>query len=247
MQQSSAVLNAIPRFLRRPRERAPSKLEIKSEKLGPAAPRAPLPRPETTIHGGTAPVRPDFLAADKTEAAPAPSAPPNVIRAPLAAVASGPAPAPRVAAPMPAYLSAPLSSAYPPPRRAALPWLAPKAAPAGRDGVVDLTAHRGAADSAPRRVQQDLRAALAADLTKFGENTGDDISDDARDDIGDDDIAFQVTLPRSVIRQIRLLAAEEETTHRAVILRVLRAAGLAVPDGADVDRRANPARRRQQA
>jgi len=242
MQQSSAFQNTIPRFLRRPRERAPNKLEIP----GPAAavPRAPLPRPETTIHGGTAPVRPDFLAADTAEAAPAM---PKAIRAPIAAVAPVAAPAPRVAAPIPAYLSSPLPSAYPLPRRAALPWLAPKAVPAGREGVVELTAHRGAAESLPRRAQKDLRAALAADLTTFGEDTGDDIADDARDEIGDDDIAFQVTLPRSVIRQIRLLAAEEETTHRAVILRVLRAAGLAVPEGADVDRRANPARRRQQA
>lgn len=238
MQQSSAFQNTIPRFLRRPRERAPSKLEIPAPAV--AAPRAPLPSPETTIHGGTAPVRPDFLAADKTEAAPAM---PKVIRAPLAAVAPVAAPAPRVATPTPAYVSAPLPSAYPPPRRAALPWLAPKAVPAGREGVVELTAHRSAAEAAPRRAQQDMRAALAADLTTFGEDSGDDISDDT----GDDDIAFQVTLPRSVIRQIRLLAAEEETTHRAVILRVLRAAGLAVPEGADVDRRANPARRRQQA
>lgn len=61
------------------------------------------------------------------------------------------------------------------------------------------------------------------------------------------DVAFQVTLPRSVIRQIRLCAAAEGTTHRAIILRALRTAGLAIPEGADVDRRALAARRRQQA
>lgn len=63
----------------------------------------------------------------------------------------------------------------------------------------------------------------------------------------DEDAAFQVTLPRGVIRQIRLLAAEEGTTHRAIILRYLREAGLAVPEGADIDRRTAAARRRQQA
>ncbi len=63
----------------------------------------------------------------------------------------------------------------------------------------------------------------------------------------DRDAAFQVTLPRSVIQQIRLLAAHKGTTHRAIILQSLRIAGLSVPDGADVDRRALAARRREQA
>ncbi len=63
----------------------------------------------------------------------------------------------------------------------------------------------------------------------------------------DDDAAFQVTLPRSVIRQIRLFAAEQGTTHRAVVLRALRTAGLNIPEGADVDRRAVAAKRRHQA
>lgn len=60
------------------------------------------------------------------------------------------------------------------------------------------------------------------------------------------DVAFQVTLPRSVIRQIRLIAAEEGTTHRAIVLRSLRLAGLTVPQGADVDRRRATARRRSE-
>lgn len=64
---------------------------------------------------------------------------------------------------------------------------------------------------------------------------------------GNEDAAFQVTLPRNVIRQIRVLAAEEGTTHRAIVLRSLRQAGLAVPDGADVDRRVLAAKRRQRA
>lgn len=63
----------------------------------------------------------------------------------------------------------------------------------------------------------------------------------------EDDAAFQVTLPRSVIRQIRILAAQEGTTQRAIVLRALRLAGLAVPEGADIDRRILAGRRRQRA
>jgi hypothetical protein len=69
--------------------------------------------------------------------------------------------------------------------------------------------------------------------------------DDPQDDAGD--AAFQVTLPRSVIRQIRILAAQEGTTQRAIILKALRLAGLSVPEGADIDRRILAGKRRQQA
>ncbi len=58
-----------------------------------------------------------------------------------------------------------------------------------------------------------------------------------------EDAAFQVTLPRGVVRQIRMLAAEQDTTQRAVVLRALRLAGLSVPDGSDVDRRGRAAKR----
>ncbi len=65
---------------------------------------------------------------------------------------------------------------------------------------------------------------------------------------GDDtDAPFQVTLPRGVIRQIRLRAAEVGTTHRAIVLRALRETGLAVPEGADVDRRVVAAKQRRRA
>ncbi len=63
----------------------------------------------------------------------------------------------------------------------------------------------------------------------------------------DTDAPFQVTLPRGVIRQIRLRAAEGGTTHRAIVLRALREAGLAVPEGADVDRRVLAAKQRWRA
>ncbi len=69
----------------------------------------------------------------------------------------------------------------------------------------------------------------------------------ASDDAGAEDVAFQVTLPRSVVRQIRVLAAKQDTTQRAIVLRALRLAGLWVPEGTDVDRRGRTAKRRQQA
>ncbi len=70
----------------------------------------------------------------------------------------------------------------------------------------------------------------------------------AAEKAGDDtDAPFQVTLPRGVIRQIRLRAAEGDTTHRAIVLRALREAGLAVPEGADVDRRVLAAKQRRRA
>lgn len=62
-----------------------------------------------------------------------------------------------------------------------------------------------------------------------------------------DDIAFQVTLPRGVVRQIRMLAAEKDTTQRAVVLRALRLAGFSVPEGSDIDRRESGAKRQSQA
>ena len=44
------------------------------------------------------------------------------------------------------------------------------------------------------------------------------------------------TLPRGVVRQIRSLAVEKDTTQRAVVLRALRLAGLSVPEGSDLER-----------
>ncbi len=74
-------------------------------------------------------------------------------------------------------------------------------------------------------------------------------SDDAGAEAGaePEDVAFQVTLPRSVVRQIRVLAAKKDTTQRAIVLRALRLPGLWVPEGTDVDRRGRTAKRRQQA
>jgi len=93
------------------------------------------------------------------------------------------------------------------------------------------------AAAAPRDIFTEARAEIE-DL--FGSRTRDHHDEE-------DDVAFQVTLPRSVIRQIRILAAQEGTTHRAIVLKALRLAGLAIPDGADIDRRILAAKRRQQA
>lgn len=235
MRSGTAIPTNIPIFLRRPEDRAPAKLDIKRPDT-PCA-RPPLPDPDTVIHGGTAPVTPDFLSPNGAAVAPG---------APLRAAAPDPAPA-QAAAPD----SGPVTAA---PRRTALPWLArpasadlaeiqpataaPKtagdAAPVQskpHSEVVDLTARRSAG-AEPVKIYKDQRAAFDADQ---------DDSDD------DDDAAFQVTLPRSVIRQIRVAAAEEGTTHRAIVLRALRAAGVEIPEGADVDRRVLAAKRRHQA
>lgn len=59
----------------------------------------------------------------------------------------------------------------------------------------------------------------------------------------DGDCPFQVTLPRELVHQIRVRAAEEDTTHRAIILRSLKHYGFSIPDGEDVDRRKGSARR----
>ncbi len=59
-----------------------------------------------------------------------------------------------------------------------------------------------------------------------------------------EDVAFQVSLPRGVVRQLHILAAEKDTTQRAVVLRALRLAGLSVPEISDIDR---PAKRQNQA
>ncbi len=70
-----------------------------------------------------------------------------------------------------------------------------------------------------------------------------DVAQGSAPGLDSDDVAFQVTLPRGVARQIRMLAAERDTTQRAVVLRALRLAGLAVPEGSDIDRRGRAAKR----
>jgi hypothetical protein len=62
-----------------------------------------------------------------------------------------------------------------------------------------------------------------------------------------DDVAFELNLPRGVVRQLRVMAAEKDTTQRAVVLRALRLAGVSVPESSDVDHREPSAERQIQA
>ena len=129
------------------------------------------------------------------------------------------------------------------------------AAPAAQDS--------GAQTAAPRLVELAARQAeevqvetVQAGADPAGQRAHIELAFDnetASDDTGAEagaeaeDVAFQVTLPRSVVRQIRVLAAKKDTTQRAIVLRALRLAGLWVPEGTDVDRRGRTAKRRQQA
>ncbi len=202
MRKMTAFMDTIPRFMRRPQERAAVKLGIKYGTRTQAVPVPPGPR--DVIHGGVPPVQPDFLALDAAETA-------EPLNSPGTAADDSPHRVPATGKNISPEL------------------------PAADGGVVDLTARRSAAaqtETAPGEMNRTLYAAFEAESGDFD---------------GDDDVAFQVTLPRSVIRQIRVFAAEQGTTHRAVVLRALRGAGLNIPEGADVDRRAVAAKRRHQA
>ena len=122
--------------------------------------------------------------------------------------------------------------------------IAAPAAPAAQDS--------GAQTAAPRIVELAARQVetVQAGANPAGQRARIELAFDnetAPDDAGAQDVAFQVTLPRSVVRQIRVLAAKKDTTQRAIVLRALRLAGLWVPEGTDVDRRGRTAKRRQQA
>jgi hypothetical protein len=224
MYDNSAFLNSIPKFLRRPLERSAPAGKIAFRDRARPEPTIQPHRPACAIHGGLPPVQPDFTARPSSAAGPAPSKPGSAKPAPGVAQWPG---APRRGRALPwfarevAHIRAP----------APLPSLAVDAADTA---VVDLSARRDAtalAEGAAQRMQMAVQQAFEPE-TEPGD---------------DDDAAFQVTLPRSVIRQIRMIAANEGTTHRAIVLRALRGAGLDVPAGADVDRRALAAKRRQQA
>ncbi|MFQ6018769.1 MAG: hypothetical protein ACE5KF_11325, partial [Kiloniellaceae bacterium] len=144
-----------------------------------------------------------------------------------------------------------------PPRRAASRAQAAAPTAAGEGGIAPASAATPPAPAAsrPGSWPHDGRGKGSGE-TRFGaalrkqraarapqDSAPQSVADQAPDDA---DAAFQVTLPRRVIRQIRMRAAEEGTTHRAIILRSLRAAGLSVPEGVDIDRRTLAARSRHQ-
>ncbi len=123
-------------------------------------------------------------------------------------------------------------------------------APSAKPKVVDMTPPPAAEGPAAQRG----RIALAfenQDLPKGADGGADGGA--ARRAAGgttggdSEDVAFELNLPRGVVRQLRIMAAEKDTTQRAVVLRALRLAGLSVPEGIDVDHRERDAERQIQA
>ncbi len=115
-------------------------------------------------------------------------------------------------------------------------------APSAKPKVVDMTPPTAAEGPAAQRGRialafenQDLPEGV--DWGAAGEATGGD----------SEDVTFELNLPRGVVRQLRVMAAEKDTTQRAVVLRALRLAGLSVPERIDVDHREPSAERQIQA
>ncbi len=159
---------------------------------------------------------------------------------------------------------APRSPAAPPPADIPAAVQAAAEAPVRRPGSLSTPQHPAPVPSEPEGpAVVSLRSRRPAPMVARPMPSAGDFFAEARGDIEtllatetpdlpdladeEDDAAFQVTLPRSVIRQIRILAAQEGTTQRAIVLKALRLAGLTVPEGADIDRRILAGKRRQQA
>ena len=103
-----------------------------------------------------------------------------------------------------------------------------------------------AATATPAPVPATKPAAPAAQRARIAlafENQAIPETPDLAEGKDDEDIVFQVSLPRSVVRQISMLAVKRDTSQRAVVLRALRLAGLSVPDGSDIDHPGHGAKR----
>ncbi len=74
------------------------------------------------------------------------------------------------------------------------------------------------------------------------QDTAQGTAQDTARDTNPDDVTFRVSLPRSVARQICMLAAEQDITQRAVVLHALGLAGLSLPEGNELDRPDRPER-----
>ncbi len=138
---------------------------------------------------------------------------------------------------LPAAPSQPARASKPTTTQAAPAAPAATPAPSAKPKVVDMTPPTAAEGPAAQRGRialafenQDLPKGADGGATRgaTGGATGGD----------SEDVAFELTLPRGVVRQLRVMAAEKDTTQRAVVLRALRLAGLSVPEGSDIDRRA---------
>lgn len=125
------------------------------------------------------------------------------------------------------------AAAATPPAAAATPKVADLTPPPAAEGPA---AQRGRIALAFENQDLPKGADEGADGTTGGAAGGDS-----------EDVAFQLTLPRGVVRQLRVMAAEKDTTPRAVVLRALRLAGLSVPEGSDIEHRERSATRQIQA
>ncbi len=112
------------------------------------------------------------------------------------------------------------------------------AAPSTKPKVVDMTPLTAAEGPAAQRG----RIALAFENQDLPEG-----ADGGAAGADSEDVAFELNLPRGVVRQLSVMAAEKDTTQSAVVLRALRLAGLSVPEGIDVDHREPSAERQIQA
>lgn len=138
--------------------------------------------------------------------------------------------APATAAPKPVPSATATPSAKPAPSATPAPSAKPK--------VVDMTPPPAAEGPAAQRG----RIALAFENQDLPE-----VADGGAAGNDSEDVAFELYLPRGVVRQLRIMAAEKDTTQRAVVLRALRLAGLSVPESSDVDHREPSAERQIQA
>ncbi len=147
---------------------------------------------------------------------------------------------------LPAARSQPARPSKPTAAQAAPAAAAAAPAPSAKPQVVDMTPPPAAEGPAAQRGRialafenQDLPEGV--DWGAAGGATGEATGGDS------EDVTFELNLPRGVVRHRRAMAAETDTTQRAVVLRALRLAGLSVPEGIDVDHRERDAERQIQA
>jgi hypothetical protein len=139
---------------------------------------------------------------------------------------------------LPAAPSQPARASKPTTTQAAPAAPAATPAPSAKPKVVDMTPPTAAEGPAAQRG----RIALAFENQDLPEG-----ADGGAAGADSEDVAFELNLPRGVVRQLSVMAAEKDTTQRAVVLRALRLAGLSVPESSDIDHREPSAERQIQA
>ena len=139
---------------------------------------------------------------------------------------------------LPAAPSQPARASKPTATQAAPATATAAPAPSAKPKMVDRTPPPAAEGLAAQRG----RIALAFENQDLPEG-----ADGGAAGADSEDVAFELNLPRGVVRQLHVMAAEKDTTQSAVVLRALRLAGLSVPEGIDVDHREPSAERQIQA